>query len=64
MLAAKQALADKDAPLLIAVTWLTSSGQNELDALGINATPQQMVSRLATMTQNAGLDGIVCSAQV
>ena len=63
MQAAKQALADKDAPLLIAVTWLTSSGQNELDALGINATPQQMVSRLATMTQNAGLDGIVCSAQ-
>ena len=35
MLAAKQALAAKDAPLLIAVTWLTSSGQVELDALGI-----------------------------
>lgn len=63
MLAAKQALADKDAPLLIAVTWLTSSGQIELDALGIDATPQQMVSRLAAMSQNAGLDGVVCSAQ-
>lgn len=68
MLAAKQALAtnnaaDKDAPLLIAVTWLTSSGQIELDALGIDATPQQMVSRLASMTLNAGLDGVVCSAQ-
>ena len=63
MLAAKQALADKDAPLLIAVTWLTSSGQLELDALGIKSTPQQMVSRLASMSQNAGLDGVVCSAQ-
>ncbi len=63
MLAAKQALAGKDAPLLIAVTWLTSSGQVELDALGIKSTPQQMVSRLAAMSQNAGLDGVVCSAQ-
>lgn len=63
MRAAKQALADNDAPLLIAVTWLTSSGQEELNALGIKATPQEMVSRLASMTVNAGLDGIVCSAQ-
>lgn len=68
MLAAKQALenkksADNRSPLLIAVTWLTSSGQQELDALGINMTPQEMVSRLALMTKNAGLDGVVCSAQ-
>lgn len=63
MHAARQALADTDAPLLIAVTWLTSSGQAELNALGIKATPQQMVSRLASMTHNAGLDGVVCSAQ-
>jgi orotidine-5'-phosphate decarboxylase len=63
MFAAKQALPAKDAPLLIAVTWLTSSGQVELDALGIKSTPQQMVSRLAAMSQNAGLDGVVCSAQ-
>ena len=48
---------------MIAVTWLTSSGQAELDALGLNMTPQQMVSRLAGMTQNAGLAGVVCSAQ-
>jgi len=63
MLAAKQALTGDDAPLLIAVTWLTSSGQAELDALGIKSTSQDMVSRLATMTQAAGLDGVVCSAQ-
>jgi orotidine-5'-phosphate decarboxylase len=63
MLAAKQALADNPSTLLIAVTWLTSSGQAELDALGIKATPQEMVSRLALMSKNAGLDGVVCSAQ-
>ncbi len=68
MSAARQALnvqapAGQQAPLLIAVTWLTSSGQAELDALGIETTPQQMVTRLATMSSNAGLDGIVCSAQ-
>ena len=63
MQAAKEAMSADGSPLLIAVTWLTSSGQAELDALGIQATPQQMVSRLAGMTKNAGLDGVVCSAQ-
>ena len=65
MAAAMEALSKNGdaAPLLIAVTWLTSSGQAELDALGLNTTPQQMVSRLAAMTQSAGLDGVVCSAQ-
>jgi len=63
MHAARQALSDDGSPLLIAVTWLTSSGQVELDALGIESTPQEMVSRLASMTKQAGLDGVVCSAQ-
>ena len=65
MAAAKQALDDNqhESPKLIAVTWLTSSGQTEIDALGINITPQEMVTKLALMTQNAGLDGVVCSAQ-
>lgn len=63
MSAARQALSNDDSPLLIAVTWLTSSGQLELDALGIDSTPKEMVSRLATMTKQAGLDGVVCSAQ-
>ncbi len=63
MSAARQELNADDSPLLIAVTWLTSSGQAELDALGLKTTPQQMVERLAKMTKNAGLDGVVCSAQ-
>ncbi len=68
MQAARQALigkksANNDEPRLIAVTWLTSSGQAELDALGIKATPQEMVMRLASMSRGAGLHGVVCSAQ-
>jgi orotidine-5'-phosphate decarboxylase len=68
MQAARQALVSKEtaghhSPLLIAVTWLTSSGQVELDALGIKATPEEMVVRLASMAKNTGLDGVVCSAQ-
>lgn len=63
MQVARQALVSKDSPLLIAVTWLTSSGQVELDALGINADAEAIVKRLAVMAQNSGLDGVVCSAQ-
>lgn len=50
-------------PKLIAVTMLTSMAQEDINDLGINATPQEMVLRLAKMTQEAGLDGVVCSAQ-
>ena len=49
--------------LMIAVTWLTSSGQEELDAIGVPGTPQDMVQRLASMASDAGLHGVVCSAQ-
>jgi len=63
MQAARQAMSADDSPLLIAVTWLTSSGQAELDALGIQSTPEEMVSRLAQMAKDSGLDGVVCSAQ-
>jgi len=64
MVTAKQVLDTNNyESLLIAVTWLTSSGQAELDTLGLNSTPQEMVAKLASMTQNAGLDGVVCSAQ-
>lgn len=63
MEAARSVLAHDDAPLLIAVTLLTSSGEKELEAMGINQTPADFVKRLATMAQRAGLDGVVCSAQ-
>ncbi|MCZ4338140.1 orotidine-5'-phosphate decarboxylase [Shewanella colwelliana] len=65
MEAAQKALApygDK-APLLIAVTVLTSMSDDDLKLLGINVPAAEHVKRLASLTQQAGLHGIVCSAQ-
>lgn len=53
----------KDAPLLIAVTVLTSMEDLDLLQIGINASPMEQVLRLAHLTQRAGLDGVVCSSQ-
>lgn len=50
-------------PKLIAVTMLTSMAQGDLADIGIQATPAEMVLRLATLTRDCGLDGVVCSAQ-
>lgn len=50
-------------PLLIAVTILTSMAQEDLHGIGINASPAQMVPLLAGLAHDAGLDGVVCSAQ-
>ena len=53
----------KDRPLLIGVTVLTSMEQSDLRGIGLDVAPQEQVMRLATLTKNAGLDGVVCSAQ-
>ncbi|ENM3848407.1 orotidine-5'-phosphate decarboxylase [Vibrio cholerae] len=53
----------KDRPLLIGVTVLTSMESTDLQGIGILSAPQDHVLRLATLTKNAGLDGVVCSAQ-
>lgn len=53
----------KDAPLLIAVTVLTSMEDLDLLQIGINASPMEQVLRLVHLTQRAGLDGVVCSPQ-
>lgn len=50
-------------PKLIAVTMLTSMAQEDLTVIGIDATPAEMVLRLATLARDCGLDGVVCSAQ-
>ncbi|MDO6712726.1 orotidine-5'-phosphate decarboxylase [Aliiglaciecola sp. 2_MG-2023] len=52
-----------DQPKLIAVTVLTSMEQSQLNAIGIKDSPEQQVLRLAKLTKNCGLDGVVCSAQ-
>lgn len=53
----------KDRPLLIGVTVLTSMEQSDLAGIGLDIAPQKQVIRLANLTKNAGLDGVVCSAQ-
>jgi orotidine-5'-phosphate decarboxylase len=52
-----------DRPLLIAVTVLTSMNADDLAGTGVTDSPELQVSRLATLTKNCGLDGVVCSAQ-
>lgn len=49
-------------PLLIGVTILTSMGGDDLREVGLPADPQENVLRLAQLAENAGLDGVVCSA--
>ncbi|WP_148715859.1 orotidine-5'-phosphate decarboxylase [Chitinolyticbacter meiyuanensis] len=49
-------------PLLIAVTVLTSMDAAQLAELGLPA-PATQVERLARLTRDCGLDGVVCSAQ-
>tara|TARA_R110001583_G_scaffold50189_12_gene156671 strand:+ start:5577 stop:6281 length:705 start_codon:yes stop_codon:yes gene_type:complete len=51
-----------NAPLLIAVTVLTSMDQNDLTELGIDLSPAEQVKRLAILTKSSGLDGVVCSS--
>lgn len=49
--------------LLIAVTVLTSMTDANLAELGINRSVSEQVMHLAGLTHQAGLDGVVCSAQ-
>lgn len=64
MEAAKEALAPfNNPPRLIAVTVLTSMEADDLNGLGISLTPAEYAEKLAKLTYNCGLDGVVCSAQ-
>ncbi len=65
MSAAKNALEKfgDQAPLLIAVTVLTSMDAAELARLGVLKTPEEQVHYLANLAKEAGCDGVVCSAQ-
>ena len=50
-------------PLLIAVTVLTSLAQDELGDVGLEPDMKAAVLNYATLAFDAGLDGVVCSAQ-
>ena len=62
MMAASDVLANKDhRPLLIAVTILTSMGTEDIAEIGLSGEPADNVARLAALTEESGLDGVVCS---
>lgn len=65
MAAAREALGSiqGEKPLLIAVTVLTSMSAEDLSSVGVAAEPGEQVLRLAGLTRDAGLDGVVCSPQ-
>ena len=62
MLKAAAKAAGDSGILLTAVTVLTSLDALELQAIGIAATPEEQVLRLAKLTQDCGVPGVVCSA--
>lgn len=64
MTAARKALESygPDRPLLIAVTVLTSMLDKDLPQIGVYSDAKTQVNRLALLAQEAGLDGVVCSA--
>ena len=61
---AEASKAGRPAPLVIAVTVLTSHSQESMDEIGLGASRiSDHVERLAALAQSAGLDGVVASPQ-
>ncbi len=52
---------EQDRPRLLAVTILTSSTAETLQAVGIDHPVEEMVVRLAMLAQQSGMDGVVAS---
>jgi orotidine-5'-phosphate decarboxylase len=50
-------------PRVIAVTALTSANAETLNEVGYGGTPAELVDRLASLAEAAGLDGVVASPQ-
>ena len=47
---------------LVAVTLLTSIGSEDLESIGLDKEPGNVVQKLAWLAHSCGLDGVVCSA--
>ena len=52
-----------DRPFITAVTVLTSFSESDLLAVGVTRTLTAQVAALAKLAAEAGMDGVVCSAQ-
>jgi len=70
MMRAARAAADEEAarlarpaPLIVAITMLTSLNEAALDEIGFASSIEVQVERLAALAQSAGLDGVVASPQ-
>lgn len=62
MMAARERLESlSHRPLLIAVTVLTSLAEKDIAEIGFSGAPADNVIRLARLTADSALDGIVCS---
>jgi orotidine-5'-phosphate decarboxylase len=48
-------------PKLLGVTVLTSLDRTDLQAIGVDADPSDQVLRLAALSRESGLDGVICS---
>jgi len=57
------AKAPEPRPLMLAVTVLTSLGEEDLAEMGVTDGIEQQVVRLAGLAQASGMDGVVCSAR-
>lgn len=55
--------AREEHPIIIGVTVLTSMDAESLEEIGIHETPAEEVLRLAKLSKDSGLDGVVCSGQ-
>ncbi len=61
MLTAARDAVPVGASKLIAVTLLTSIGSDDLNSIGLDKEPKDVVEKLALLARDCGLDGIVCS---
>ncbi len=56
------AASNRARPLMLGVTVLTSLADSDLVEVGMTGTAREGVVRLAKLTKDCGLDGVVCSA--
>ena len=61
--AAEAAAAAKRAPLVLAVTVLTSMDDADMNEVGVPGKAEEQVLRLASLAQKAGCGGVIASAQ-